>query len=57
MPAIVDAEKCTACKSCVDVCPSSAIAVPESVAVVTPDECIDCAACQDACTTGAISME
>lgn len=56
MPAIVDKEKCTACKTCVDVCPSEAIAVPESVAEIKAEDCIDCNACADACTEGAITM-
>lgn len=57
MPAVVDSEKCNSCKSCVDVCPSEAIAVPEAVAVVTEENCIDCNACADACPSGAISMK
>ena len=56
MAANVDTEKCTGCKSCVDVCPSEAIKVPETVAVVSKDDCIDCNACADACTSGAITM-
>jgi NAD-dependent dihydropyrimidine dehydrogenase PreA subunit len=56
MPATVDQELCTACNSCVEVCPSSAIEIPEAYAVVKPDDCIDCNACADACTTNAISM-
>ena len=56
MPAVVDSEKCNACKSCVDACPSSAISVPEATAVVNKDDCIDCNACVDACPSQAISM-
>lgn len=56
MPAKVDQEKCSACKSCVDACPTSSISVPESVAIVANDECIDCGACVDVCTTGAIEL-
>ncbi len=55
MPAIVDAEKCDACGSCVEACPSSAITMAE-VAVVAPDDCIDCAACVGECTHEAITM-
>ncbi len=55
MPAVVDAEKCDACGSCVDVCPSSAIKIEEK-AIVTPEDCIDCAACVSECTHGAIAM-
>ncbi len=56
MPAIVDAEKCNACKSCEEVCPTQSIKVDTTVAVVIEEECIDCNACQDACTSQAISM-
>jgi ferredoxin len=57
MPAVVNAEKCDACGTCVDSCPSNAITVPEKVAVVSTEECIDCAACESACPNGAITME
>ncbi|HEX2974065.1 MAG TPA: 4Fe-4S binding protein [Tepidisphaeraceae bacterium] len=56
MPAVVDKEKCNACKSCVDVCPSQAITVPENHAVVKADDCIDCSACADTCPSSAITM-
>jgi Fe-S-cluster-containing hydrogenase component 2 len=58
MPAVVDAELCSGCKSCEEVCPSAAIAVNDSnIAVVNEDDCIDCNACEDACTTHAITMK
>jgi NAD-dependent dihydropyrimidine dehydrogenase PreA subunit len=58
MPAIVDTEKCNACKSCEEVCPTDSIAVAEqNVAVVKVEECIDCNACMDACSSAAITME
>jgi len=56
MAAIVDKDKCDACKSCVDACPSQAITVPDAVAVVKAEDCIDCNACADACPSGAITM-
>lgn len=52
----VDKEKCSACKACVDACPSSAITVPDQVAVVSESDCIDCGACVDACPNGSLAM-
>ena len=57
MAVTVDKEKCTACASCVDVCPNSAITVPGEVAEVKNEECIDCGACVDACTQQALALE
>ena len=56
MPATVEAELCTACHSCEEVCPNQSVAVVDTVAVVKKDECIECAACVDACQTHAITM-
>lgn len=56
MAAKVDADKCTGCESCVDVCPVEAIAMVDGKAVVS-DECIDCGQCVDECPTEAIEME
>ena len=52
----VDKEKCSACKACVDACPSQAILVPDQYAVVADSDCIDCGACVDACPSGALVM-
>lgn len=52
----IDKEKCSACKACVDACPSQAIQVPDQHAQVSESDCIDCGACVDACPSGALSM-
>ncbi|MBN2136417.1 MAG: 4Fe-4S binding protein [Sedimentisphaerales bacterium] len=57
MPAKVDIEKCTGCETCVDECPSEAIAMSQEKAVVDADACVDCGLCVDACPTEAISMD
>jgi NAD-dependent dihydropyrimidine dehydrogenase PreA subunit len=58
MPAVVETENCTGCKSCEEVCPTSSIAVGDAnIAVVNDEECIDCNACADACETQSITMK
>ena len=52
----VEKDKCSACKACVDACPSSAITVPDDKAVVAESDCIDCGACVDTCPSGALTM-
>ena len=56
MPAKVNAEECTACGKCADVCPVDAIKV-EDKAVVDADTCTDCGACADECPVDAISLD
>ena len=57
MPAKVDADKCTGCESCLDSCPSEAIAMQDEKAVIELDKCVDCGVCVDECPIEAISME
>jgi len=57
MPAVVDAEKCTGCESCLDSCPLEAIEMKDDIAVIDEETCGDCGACVDACPVEAISME
>ncbi len=56
MAATVDAEKCTGCGSCVEVCPVEAIKVENDVAVVSEDTCTECGLCENECPTEAISV-
>lgn len=55
MAAVVDEAKCTACKTCVEVCPVEAIAVNEK-AKVDADSCVDCGTCVEECPEGALSL-
>jgi ferredoxin len=58
MVAVVNADECTGCGTCVDECPVEAISLNDKdVAVVNADECTECGACVDACPVEAISME
>jgi len=56
MPIRVIEEKCTACGSCEEVCPSDAITV-EDVAVIDEEECVECETCIDECPSEAIVSE
>ncbi len=55
MPAIVDADTCTACEACVDTCPAEAIKCDDK-AVVDGALCTDCGVCVDECPVEAIEM-
>jgi Fe-S-cluster-containing hydrogenase component 2 len=57
MAAVVNAEKCTGCETCVDSCPLDAIAMKEGLAVVDAATCGDCGACVDVCPVEAISLD
>lgn len=56
MAAIVDADKCTGCKSCVEVCPTECIEIKNEKAVIDADVCGECGVCVDECPEGAISL-
>ena len=56
MPANVDAEKCTGCGNCVDVCPVEAIRVENELALVDADVCTECGLCVDDCPIDAIVL-
>jgi ferredoxin len=57
MAAIVDAEKCNGCESCVEECPSEAITMVDEKAEINVETCVDCGVCVDTCPSEAISME
>lgn len=48
-------EKCTACGTCFDTCPSEAIVKQEPHYKIDADKCSDCGACEASCPESAIS--
>lgn len=50
----VDAERCTGCGDCVDICPTDAISLPNGKAVIEESLCTACEACLEACPQDAI---
>jgi ferredoxin len=53
-----DPERCNACETCIDRCPSGALTMgPDPVPVVNLDRCFGCAACATGCEQEAIAME
>ena len=50
----VDEKRCSACGTCVDVCPTGAIAVSQGTAIIDQERCVQCEACFHACPEQAI---
>ena len=53
----VDPELCTACGTCIDQCPVSALSMNEDIPKVDADTCITCFCCQEMCPEKAISLK
>ena len=52
-----DGEKCTACGTCIDRCPTEALAMgDEDVPVLNSDLCIGCGVCATGCAFEAITL-
>jgi uncharacterized protein (DUF362 family)/Pyruvate/2-oxoacid:ferredoxin oxidoreductase delta subunit len=53
----VDTELCTACGTCIDHCPVSALSMFENTPRVDADTCITCFCCQEMCPEKAIALK
>ena len=54
----LDAEKCTGCRRCVEVCPHGVFEMRDGrAAIVDRGACIECGACQLNCAFGALSVK
>jgi ferredoxin len=53
---VVNHDRCTGCGTCLDVCPTEAIALENGKAVIGL-ECVDCGACPRVCPEGAIRKQ
>ncbi len=51
----VDSQLCSACETCIERCPVSAISM-DDVAAVDSEQCIGCSLCVSTCPTGAIEL-
>jgi len=54
----LDAEKCTGCKRCLQVCPHAVFEMHDRKArIADRDACIECGACAKNCAAGALSVD
>lgn len=54
---VVDAEKCTGCGNCTEVCPSNVFKMENKKSVVNlPNECVGCETCASECPAEAIKI-
>jgi NAD-dependent dihydropyrimidine dehydrogenase PreA subunit len=54
----LDAEKCTGCGRCLEVCPQGVFEIKDRRAqIVTLDNCMECGACSQNCAFGALTVK
>lgn len=54
---VVDAELCTGCETCIEVCAMEALKMDGELPRVDADTCISCFCCQEMCPTKAITLK
>ena len=53
-----ESEKCTGCKTCIDVCPRGVFGISDKRAyVIDRDLCVECGACENNCEYGALKVD
>jgi NAD-dependent dihydropyrimidine dehydrogenase PreA subunit len=52
-----DPDLCTACGTCIDQCPVSALSMDDRIPIVDADTCITCFCCQEMCPEKAITLQ
>ena len=51
----VNADLCTGCGACIDVCPMEAIIMEDGIAKIDEEKCSNCRVCEDECPVEAIN--
>jgi electron transport complex protein RnfB len=52
----IDAESCTGCGTCIEICPMDAIDSVENISIVKRERCIGCGNCVAKCPSDAVSL-
>ncbi len=53
---VIDVDKCTACRSCMEICPAAAISEASGTAYVNTNRCVGCCECISACQLNAVNI-
>lgn len=53
----IDSNKCMGCKTCIGICPVSAISPIDNKVQIDSAKCINCGSCTTVCPVNAISVD
>lgn len=53
---VIDKDKCTACRKCIEICPPQAISLKDDAACIEADLCEECGFCAAECPVNAITI-